>query len=509
MKKVLLMLLCICLILGVSPLNVIANPEWPSNVIIEADGGIVIDADTGTVLYGTNIHEQYFPASITKILTALVVIENCDLDEVVTFSHNAVYNVEANSSNMGMDTGDKLTVRECLYGLMLKSANEAGNALAEHVAGSIEDFSVMLNDKAQQLGCRNSNFVNPSGLNNPEHKTTAYDMALISKAAFENKVFVEIDSALYYDISPTKRFPEGFRVYPHHKMMKKNESVYYPGVIGGKTGYTSLAGNTLVTCAERDGVKLIAVILNGHQTHYTDTKILLDFGFKYFQSIPVSDYDFSYLPIKNDMTIAGLTTTDFSALQLDTDSKITIPKSADFTSVTSELIYDSPDLASPSNAIAKVQYKFGERNIGSAYLKLKETDKTVVSDSDIIISLGPEETASDEQKIATQGEIAPLKNSLNQDQEKNSALSTFWVVFVSAIIIIILLTLLSAFIVHKKNREEEVRLQRRQRRLERLESSNISASEFELLLEKKRSTTSFRKDESLIDRIKNILPFKK
>lgn len=507
MKKVLSLLLCICIISTFLPLYVLASSEWPADIVLQADGGIVIDADTGAVIYGTNIHEQYFPASITKILTALVVIENCDLDETVTFSRNAVFNLEAGSTIMEMDVGDTLSVRDCLHGLLLRSANEVANALAEHTAGSIEEFAVMMNEKARQLGCENSNFVNPSGLNDPNHMTTAYDMALISKAAFENEIFVEIDSKLYHDIPATKRNPEGMTVYMHHRMMKKNDSVYYPGIIGGKTGYTSLAGNTLVTCAERDGFKLITVILNGHQTHYSDTKNLLDFGFNQFQSVPAASYDTSYLPVENDMTIAGLTTTDFSSLQLDENSKITLPKAVDFTAVTSELIYNSTDNTTPPNAIAKVQYTFGDRRIGSAYLLLKESDKTIVSVSDIVIPLGEEETSPEETGSSSNTTSRQTPTPTNEPREKraetNTVMSTFWVVFVAAIFVIILLTLLSAFILHKKHKEEEARLQRRQRRLDRLASNdNISASEFESLLEKKRIASSYKRPEGFLEKIK-------
>ena len=244
--------LCLSLLTPAMPQQTFAAPSWPSGIAIEAEGGIVMDADSGAVLYGKNMNESYFPASITKILTALIVIENCDLDDVVTYSHNAVYNVEAGSSSAGIDEGDQLTVRDSLYAMLLKSANEAANGLAEHTAGSIEEFAEMMNEKAASLGCTDSHFVNPSGLNDPEHYTSAYDMALIAQAAFRNETFTEIDSKLYYDIPPTKLNPEGIRVYPGHKMLKKNTSQYYSGIIGGKTGYTSLAGNTLVTCAERD-----------------------------------------------------------------------------------------------------------------------------------------------------------------------------------------------------------------------------------------------------------------
>ena len=250
-------LLCLIMSIGIFTTNTYAAPDWPSDVSIEAEGGIVMDADTGTILYSKNAHIPYFPASITKILTALIVIENCDLNETVTFSHNAVYNVESNSSSAGLDVGDTLSVRDCLYAMLSKSANEVANALAEHVAGTTEDFAVLMNQKAASLGCQDSNFANPSGLNNPDHYTSVYDMALIGQAALKNETFVDIDSTLYYDLPVTKRNPDGARIYPGHKMIKKNSAEYYSGAFGGKTGYTSLAGNTLVTLAKRDGICLL------------------------------------------------------------------------------------------------------------------------------------------------------------------------------------------------------------------------------------------------------------
>ena len=141
MKRIFHFLLCLTWVFSlITPFHAYAEATWPDYVPIQAEGGIVMDADTGTVLYGKNIHTAYYPASITKIMTALVVIENCSLDEMVTFSHNAVYNVEAGSSSAGLDEGDVLSVRDCLYALLLKSANESANALAEHVAGSIRIY---------------------------------------------------------------------------------------------------------------------------------------------------------------------------------------------------------------------------------------------------------------------------------------------------------------------------------------------------------------------------------
>lgn len=317
MKRFFSLFLCLCLSMGVFTISALAAPEWPSDVSIQADGGIVMDADTGTVLYGKNMDQPYYPASITKILTALIVLEHCDLDEMVSFSHDDVYNVEAGSSSAGIDEGDVLTVRDCLYALMLASANESANALACHVSGSREEFAKLMNEKAASLGCTGSHFANPSGLNDENHYTTAHDMALIAREAIKNPEFLAINGTRSYKLAPTKRTPEGGYVANHHKMLNKNESVYYPGAFAGKTGYTSLAGNTLVTCAKRDGMTLIAVVLNGHQSHYSDTKAMFDFGFRNFQSLKAVDYETRYRSVENDMTIAGMTARDSISLELD------------------------------------------------------------------------------------------------------------------------------------------------------------------------------------------------
>lgn len=245
---------------------------------IAAEGAVLMDAATGTVLYEKNADKAYYPASITKLMTALLVIENCNLDDTVTFSATATTNLEAGAVSLNITEGDKLTVRQCLYALLLKSANEVANGLAEHVAGSNAAFAKMMNDKAKALGCTNTNFVNPHGLNNSNHYTTARDMALIARAAFQNETLRKIDTTLSYELPATQK--AGARMITMgHKMMYSTDSRYYPGIIGGKTGYTSLAGNTLVTAVEKDGVRLIAVILKSKSTHYADTKALLDYGF--------------------------------------------------------------------------------------------------------------------------------------------------------------------------------------------------------------------------------------
>ena len=170
MKRILSIFLCLTLILGFCPgQTAYAAAEWPSEISISADGGILMDINSGAVLFEKNSHEPYYPASITKILTALIVIENCGLDETVTFSNTAVNSLEPNSSILGARAGDTLSVRDCLYALLLQSANEVANALAEHCAGSIDAFAEKMNEKAAELGCTDSHFANPSGLNDPNH----------------------------------------------------------------------------------------------------------------------------------------------------------------------------------------------------------------------------------------------------------------------------------------------------------------------------------------------------
>ena len=257
---------------GGSVVNTLKQPE------IQAQGAVLMDAATDQFLFSKNADTQYYPASITKLMTALLVAEKCSLDDTVTFSKTAVTNLESGAVTLGLVEGDKLTVRQSLYGLLLKSANEVANGLAEHTAGSISKFADMMNARAKELGCTNTNFVNPNGLNNSNHYTTPHDMALIARAAFQNGTVSKIASTLSYQIPATQK-AAARTISLGHKMLYPNDARYYQGVIGGKTGYTSLAGNTLVTCAERDGVRLIAVIMKSKSTQYTDTSALLDYGF--------------------------------------------------------------------------------------------------------------------------------------------------------------------------------------------------------------------------------------
>ena len=247
---------------------------------IASEGAVLYNATNGKFLYEKNANHQYYPASITKFMTALLVLENASQEDTVVFSSAATENLESGAVNLELMKGDRVKVRDCLYGLMLKSANEVANGLAEHVSGSVPSFAKKMNRRAQELGCTNTNFVNPSGLNNANHVSTPHDMALIAKACFDRADFRAIDKTVNYHFPATQKRPNGTDIVMGHRMISSGNADYYPGILGGKTGYTSAAGNTLVTCAERNGVRLIVVIMKSRKTQYTDTRALLDYGFQ-------------------------------------------------------------------------------------------------------------------------------------------------------------------------------------------------------------------------------------
>lgn len=246
--------------------------------VVQAEGAVLLNCGTGQILFGKNENTQFYPASITKVMTALLTIENCNLSDMVTFSESATTNLESGAVTLDLTAGDQLTVEQCLYGLLLKSANEVANGLAEHISGSVSAFADKMNARAAQLGCRNTHFANPNGLNDATHLTTAYDMALIARAAYANPTLSKISTTTSYQMPATIK-GAAKTITMGHKMNYPTDSRYYPGIVGGKTGYTSKAKNTLVTCVEKNGVRLVAVVLKASGTHYTDTKAMLDYGF--------------------------------------------------------------------------------------------------------------------------------------------------------------------------------------------------------------------------------------
>lgn len=269
-----------------SPIESNEWQNWPEGPSIEAQAAIVMDYYTGAVLYSKSADAQMYPASITKIMTALLACENNSLDEIVTVSENAVYNISEDSSRAWLEVGESLTMEQMLLCIMLQSANDAAYAVAEHTSGSMKKFVELMNQRAREIGCTGTHFNNPHGLHSENHYTTARDMALIAKTAWRNTRFRRFASTVTCEIPPTELFQETRSYLNNHKMMK-TEEYEYPGVLGGKTGFTDQAGNTLVTVARKNSMALIVVVLNGINGAYSDTAALLDYGFENFKNYRV------------------------------------------------------------------------------------------------------------------------------------------------------------------------------------------------------------------------------
>lgn len=248
--------------------------------VIVAKSAVVMDADTGIVVYGKNENDIHYPASITKVLTALIACEETSPDDLVTFSEEAVYGIGEDSSSIAVRVGETLNMDQCLNAIMLASANDVCVGVSEFISGSQAAFVEKMNEKAKSLGAVNSHFANSHGYHDENHYTTAYDMALILREAVKNPVFMKAFGNLTYDIPKTNVVDEERHLFHRAKILWKESPYYYQYIKGSKTGFTDQAGNTLISYAEKDGVKLICCVLadRGINT-YTDTSLLFDYGF--------------------------------------------------------------------------------------------------------------------------------------------------------------------------------------------------------------------------------------
>lgn len=280
---------------------------WPQAADIASDTGILMDADTGTVLFDKGGDQQRYPASITKIMTLLVAVENSSMDEQVTFTETGVRNVAADSSNVNSKIGEVMTMQDCLHALMIISANDAAAQIAEHVGGTEQNFIDMMNQRAAEIGCTNTHFTNSSGLPDENHYSSAKDMALIFREGLKNKDFRSVIGDADYTIQPTNMTSDKRVMHTHHPMFAPESDIYYPGCIGGKTGFTNLAAHTLVTAVEQNGTTYIAVVMHGVElsTCCLDSKALFDYGFGNFTKTAV---DGGSVILPKGMDVNALTT---------------------------------------------------------------------------------------------------------------------------------------------------------------------------------------------------------
>ena len=272
-------IICLSIIL---PVRTFADDN---NLDINAESAILIDGDTGKVLYEKAAYEKREPASTTKIMTAMLTLEHCKLDDVATVTSEAITSVPSGYSSDLLKMGEELTIKDLLYALLLPSSNEAANVLAIHVAGSIDSFASMMNTKAVELGCKNTHFLNPNGVHDEDHYTTAYDLAIMAREAMKNDTFKQIVSTASYTLPSTNKYTRIDRnLITTNDLIKKQSKNYYEYAIGIKTGSTTPAKNCLVASATKDGKNLISVVLKADKDsdRYNDTKTLFNYGFDNF-----------------------------------------------------------------------------------------------------------------------------------------------------------------------------------------------------------------------------------
>lgn len=476
MKRLCGFFLTLALSCSLMAFPVFAKPDWPADTGVQSEAGIVMDMDSGAVLFAQNIHVQLPPASITKLLTALVVAEHASMDEQVTFSHDAVYNVESGSGNkLGLEEGDVLSVKDSLSVMLLQSSNQAANALAEHVAGSREAFADMMNEKAEALGCRESNFENPSGLNDEAQLTSAYDMALIGAAAFSDPEILEICSAKKATLPPTKNNPEGRTYSLEHKLVVTEDETseyYYPEAVAGKTGYTSLAGQTLVTYAVKDDRRQVAVTLKSTQkTHYSDTKTILDFGFKRFKNVNVAENETHYITGEEPVEINGVSYLP-SELYLDDTAVITLPNDAEFGDADQYLQTEIPE-NHPKGAVGRIIYSYNDRQIGVAWLYTTKALSSAAEPS----QEAPEQTEPSSSKEPSEKKGISLPGGLIAGAG-------------AAVLVLIAVCGIYAAVQQRKEKERLARMKERRRK--RLEEIGCSQDEFERLLNERKAALGKR-----------------
>lgn len=499
-------LLAVFVLLSSVAVETYAYENWPSDCYVLSEGACLMDADSGVVLYDRNANEHYYPASITKVLTALIVLENCDnLSETVVFSYDAVHIAEQNSTIIGASEDDRLSVLDCLYCLLFQSANEVANALAEHVGAKhpelkekgmtdLQVFVGLMNRKAEELGCLGSHFNNPSGLTDSDHYTTPYDMCLIMQAAIKNETFCDIESHTYWKHAPIRRYPDADdpwnTVYMKHMMLRRNSTQYYSGCIAGKTGYTVTAGNTLVTACRRDGMTLVCCVMNAHANHYNDTTRLFDFGFDNFKSLKVSDYVNTDGLIQEDFKINGIPVIDSVTLGIDENTRITVPESGDFSEVTSEFTdgemrwYYGDNLS--GTAALAVMPLGGMKEVSEAsedpmFYKMAGIELTVPETSEEEISpessgetSSPEETGNAENTESGSSEETEAGSISEEPAEKKETGTAVRIMIIAGAVILLLAVLFLLRISAEKAEQRK----RRQRRLERMrKTEDLSGSQ--------------------------------
>lgn len=349
--------------------------NWPQGPAIGAKSAILMEMNTHTILYAKNIHEKCYPASTTKILTCLLAMQNCTMDETITFSHASIYDVPLDGSRLGgVNPGDTMPMEQALYCVLVQSANDVASAVGEHVAEklvkekSTEAFAELMNEKVASLGGTDSHFTNSNGLFDENHYTSAYDLALVGCEFFGNEMLCKMSSTPSYHFR-LKPDDEDYVWIASKNQLYEKKPYEYQYLLGSKTGYVSQSRQTLVSAAEKNGMKLVCVVFMDESPYqYEDTVTLFQYGFENFQRVSIKDnetkYNFDtmdFFDTENDLF--GDST---PLISIENDAYVILPNTAEFSDTVSTLAYaeQSPD----TNVIASISYTYSDVPVGECSL---------------------------------------------------------------------------------------------------------------------------------------------
>ena len=406
------------------PEEVLADVMWPEGPAISSETAVVMDADTGVVLYDKDMNKVMYPASTTKILTCLLALENGTLTDSVTMTETGVSYAYAGSSNLNTQVGEVFTLEQMLYGTMLKSANDMATQVGEYIGGTLENFVDMMNRRAEALGCVSTHFTNACGMPDDNHYTTAYDLALISREALKNEEFRKITGTHAYEIPPTNLTAQS-RSFTNHNPLLVNPEYAYPGIIGGKTGYTDAAGSTLVTFVSQNGRTQIVVTMKAADagTAADDHRLLHDFGFTAFADLNLAG---TYAQTGGHATVpAGVS-----------DNQLTILQTVDEAGMT------------------QVTYRLEDRVVGSAVMTAEQA--AAYQDS-LTGGASSDEALSSEEEPVPPVPVTPEK----YERRGNRA---FLIIFLILLFVLIILAAVMIALTVKAEKERRRRRKRRQQK---------------------------------------------
>ena len=383
-NKLISILLLFCMTLSIPCFsNVSSNNVWIRyEKELYGESLYAMELNSGLVLFEKNPDKKMFIASLTKIMTVVVALDNVsNLDEKLQFSYNAVNrDIDRNSTTIGASPGDVLSVMECLYCILLPSANDAANALAEYVAGNINDFTLLMNEKAEWLGMKNTHFSNPTGLHNDNNYSTARDMALLLNYAMSKKEFRQITKTTSFKHSPIRKYKDpdnsNNTVLNTNSALLAGTSSYYKYTIGGKTGYTKEAGYTLAACAAKDGLEMLVVDLGckKNEQRFDDFKKICNFYFDNYKSYNIKELEPRFRDGYTDMSAEGVTLVRALRITVPDNASITIPKTVDIKDVDINISY-IVEIDRDDNAIGTVKCYYDNESVGYCSLLGLPPDK--------------------------------------------------------------------------------------------------------------------------------------